>query len=88
MAEPRAPYSWEGQRVVAAIDEPSGYGQFGKPLPRAAVQRVGLLEAVNDLGILATLQYTDPEEEELGEPPVPTFYPWSSVVWLRLAEDQ
>jgi hypothetical protein len=36
---------------------------------------------------MATLRYYDPEDEEQEEAPVSTFYPWSSVVWLRLAEE-
>ena len=80
------PYSWAGRQVRAAIVEESGYSDYGAPLPLAAVYRVGTLEAVNDLGIVATLRYFDLEDAEQEEPPVSTFYPWSSVVWLRLAE--
>jgi hypothetical protein len=87
MAEAEVPYSWVGRPVTAAIVEESGFSQLGAPLPLTAVYRVGTLEAVNALGIMATLRYYDPEDEEQEEAPVSTFYPWSSVVWLRLAEE-
>ncbi len=85
MAEAEVPYSWAGRQVTAAIVEESGYGGHddGRPLPLTAVHRVGMLEAVNALGIVATLRYVDPKEKG---PPFSAFYPWSSVVWLRLVE--
>jgi hypothetical protein len=73
MAETQVPYSWVGQRIVAGIVEVSGYGQYGAPLPQPALHRVGTLDSVNELGILATLEYVDPEDEEEGEPHVRTF---------------
>ena len=88
MAEAEVPYSWAGRQVRAAIVEESGYSDYGAPLPLTAVYRVGTLEAVNDLGIVGTLRYFEPEDEVEEAPPVSTFYPWSSVVWLRLAEEK
>jgi hypothetical protein len=52
---------------------------------RKIVARVGTLEDVSKFGIIASLWY-DPEDEE-EEPPVSTFYPWSSLVWLRPVEE-
>jgi hypothetical protein len=88
VAEAEVPHNWTGRRVTAAIVQASGFGHYRTPLPLTAVYRVGTLEAVNDLGIMATLGYYDPEDEEVSEePPVSTFYPWGAVVLLRLAEE-
>jgi hypothetical protein len=87
MAEAEVPYSWAGRQVAAAIVVAAGYNEYGTPLPLTAAYRVGILEAVNDLGIVASLWYFEPEDEVEEAPPVSTFYPWSSVVWLRLAEE-
>ena len=87
MAETEVPYSWAGRRVVAAIVEESSYDSYGVPLPPAALPRVGTLEAVNALGMVAILWSADPEEEYQKEAPVSTFYPWNSVPCLRLAEE-
>ena len=83
MAEPRVPYEWAGMRVEATIvqatyAELGGYGLTAAP-------RIGTLEAVNELGILASLwREGDVPEDEV---PARTFYPWSSVLELRLAEE-
>jgi hypothetical protein len=50
-----------------------------------AEYRVGILEDVSNLGIVASLWFDPDDEEE--EPPVSTFYPWSSVVWLKPVEE-
>jgi hypothetical protein len=86
MAEAEVPYSWAGRRVAAIVEE-SRYNSYGVPRPPAALPRVGTLEAVNALGMVAILWSADPEDEGQKEAPVSTFYPWSSVVWLRLAEE-
>ena len=80
MAEAQVPYSWEGQQVEASILGPV-YGQ--STLSLTGWDLTGTLEMVTDLGIVAFL--SDPDDEE-GTSPVRTFYPWSSVLWLRLAE--
>jgi hypothetical protein len=49
-----------------------------------ASTHIGTLEMVTDLGIFAALSDLDEYEEE--EPAVTTFYPWSSVLWLRPLE--
>jgi hypothetical protein len=87
MAKAEVPYRWAGRQVEAAIVVAAGYNEYGTPLPLTAAYRVGILEAVNDLGIVASLWYFEPEDEVEEAPPVSTFYPWSSVVWLRLAEE-
>ena len=86
MAKAEVPYRWAGRQVEAAIVVAAGYNEYGTPLPLTAAYRVGILEAVNDLGIVASLWYFE-AEDEVEEAPVSTFYPWSSVVWLRLAEE-
>ncbi len=43
------------------------------------------VEDVNELGMLASLSYDPDDEEE--EQPISTFYPWGSVLWLRLVEE-
>jgi hypothetical protein len=81
VAEERgAPYSWAGQQVEASIVIPGAISSTRAPLPMTASTYIGILEAVTDSGIVATLSDPDDEEEE---PAVSRFYPWSSVLWLR-----
>ena len=84
MAEPQVPYEWVGMRVEATIVQAS-IERDGTLGPLTAVWRTGTLEAVNELGIVASLWYEPDVPEE--EPPARTFYPWSSVVELRRAEE-
>jgi hypothetical protein len=77
--------AWIGRQVEANILNAAGHDQYGLPSSLTAEYRVGILEAVNQFGIMASFWY-DPEDEE-EEPPVSTFYPWSSVVWLRPEEE-
>ena len=84
MAEAQVPYSWVGRQVEASILQ--GTSNILGPTGLAAYERVGTLEVVNNLGIVASLRYgRSLEIIDEGEP-VSMFYPWSSVVWLRLAE--
>jgi len=73
-----------GQQIEALIIHPTHTSPYGVPTGLSAHQNVGTLEAVNELGMLASLVF-DPEDEE--EEPVSTFYPWSSVLWLRPVEE-
>jgi hypothetical protein len=72
------PYAWDGMPVVALVIVPGGWGSNYPPLPLRAEEQTGMLESVNDLGIVATLAAEDDEET-----PVSTFYPWSAVLSLR-----
>ncbi len=85
MARPRPPEAWIGREVEANILNAAGYDQHGFPSSLTAEYRVGILEDVSNLGIVASLWFDPDDEEE--EPPVSTFYPWSSVVWIRLTEE-
>jgi hypothetical protein len=71
--------------VSANILNAAGHDEYGFPSTLTAEYRVGILEGVNQFGILASLWYDPDDEEE--EPPVSTFYPWSAVVWLRPDEE-
>jgi hypothetical protein len=86
MAEGRPPEAWIGREVEANILNAAAHDQYGFPTSLTAEYRVGMLEDVSALGIVASLWY-DPEDEE-EEAPVSTFYPWSSVVWLRAVEEE
>jgi len=77
----RPPEAWVGREVEATIINAAVYDEYGLPASLTAHYRVGTLEDVGALGIVATLWF-DPEDEA-EEPPVSTFYPWSSVVWIR-----
>ena len=81
MAEAQVPYSWVGRQVEASIIQ--GTSNLLGPTGLAPYKRVGTLEVVNNLGIVASLRYDSDYERE--EEPVSMFYPWSSVIWLRLA---
>jgi hypothetical protein len=85
LAGEQLPEAWIGRHVVANILNAAGHDEHGFPSSLTAEYRFGILEDVNEFGILASLWY-DPEDEE-EEPPVSTFYPWSSVVWLRPGEE-
>ena len=71
--EPMVPQEWGGKRVEIDLVRP------GPTLMGATYQ--GMLNAVTDLGIVATLS-TDarPETEERER-----FYPWSAVLSVDLA---
>jgi hypothetical protein len=84
MAGDRPPEAWIGRQVEANILNAAAHDQYGFPSSLTAAYRVGHLEDVSKFGMVASLWY-DPEDEE-EEPPVSTFYPWSSVVWLRPVE--
>jgi hypothetical protein len=81
----RVPDTWVGQQVEAQILQSGGFTVDEMPLPVKALYRIGTLEHVNELGMLASLSYDPNDEEE--EQPISTFYPWGSVLWLRLVEE-
>jgi hypothetical protein len=85
LAGDQPPEAWIGRQVEANILNAAGHDEHGFPTTLTAEYRVGILEGVNELGILASLWYDPDDEAE--EPPVSTFYPWSSVVWLRPEEE-
>ena len=76
----QVPYSWIGQRVEVGILEAERHDSYNVPHALTEHYRVGTLETVNDLGIVASLEYGSEDEEE----PASTFYPWGAVLWLRL----
>ena len=80
MSEPKVPYAWVGQRVEALVIQPWGKSDtYGIPSSRSLTAwiKTGLLESVNDLGIVATF-------EEGDEPALSAFYPWNAVLSLRV----
>ncbi len=80
MAQP-PPEAWIGLNVEASIVHPVNDGRFGLPTGLSASLRTGRLEAVNSMGIVASL-WSDPDDPE-EEAPVSTFYPWSAVLFLH-----
>ncbi len=84
VAEEQTPHSWVGHQVEALIV--SGWGmtdpQYGVPTSRSltAWAQTGLLEDVNDLGIVASF------EEEGAPTVISAFYLWSAVLRLRSLE--
>jgi hypothetical protein len=85
MAGDRGPEAWIGREVEASILNATGYDEDGFPSSLTAQYRVGILEDVSQLGIMASLWFDHEDEDE--EPPDSTFYPWSSVVWIRPVEE-
>ena len=84
--EEQAPRSWVGQQVEMGLLEAERLDEYNLPHGLKEQYRDGMLEAVNDLGIVASLSIVasldlGPEDEEK---PTSTFYPWSAVLWLRL----
>ena len=83
MEDVQTPESWVGLNVQTSIVQ-AAYSRQGPtfaPTSLTAHQRKGKLDAVNSMGMVASLYY-DPEDPE-EEAPVSTFYPWSSVLWLH-----
>jgi hypothetical protein len=83
MTEQPVPASWVGRQVVASILQPQR-DRRGTPGELTAKVQTGVLEEVNDWGIVASLSYGIEHED----PPLSTFHAWSAVLAMRLAEDQ
>jgi hypothetical protein len=80
-AEERIPDSWVGQRVEAVVVRPVNPDQPAYSTSLTALTYEGVLEEVNDRGIVASLSS---EAEMLA---AGTFYPWSAVLSLRVTEE-
>ncbi len=80
--EERIPDSWVGRRVEAVVVRPVNPDQPAYSTSLTALTYEGLLEEVNDRGIVASLSS---EAEMLA---ASTFYPWSAVLSLRLIEER
>jgi hypothetical protein len=78
--EERIPDSWVGRQVEAGVVRPVNPDQPAYSTSLTALTYEGLLEEVNDRGIVASL----PSEAEMLA--ASTFYPWSAVLSLRLTE--
>jgi hypothetical protein len=76
----RVPDSWVGRRVEAVVVRPVNPDQPGYSTSLTALTYEGVLEEVNDRGIVASLS-SEPEVLAAN-----TFYPWSAVLSLRLEE--
>jgi hypothetical protein len=80
--EGRIPDSWVGRRVEAVAVRPVNPDQPAYSTSLMALIYEGLLEEVDDRGIVASLSS---EAEMLA---ASTFYPWSAVLSLRLTEER
>jgi hypothetical protein len=80
--EERIPDSWVGRRVEAVVVRPVNPDQPAYSTSLSALTYEGLLEEVNDRGIVASLSS---EAEMLA---ASTFYPWGAVLSLRLTEER
>jgi hypothetical protein len=81
-SEERTPDSWVGRRIEAVVVRPVNPDQPAYSTSLTALTYEGLLEEVNDRGIVASLSS---EAEMLA---ASTFYPWSAVLSLRLTEER
>ena len=77
----RTPDSWVGRRVEAVVVRPINPEQPAYSTSLTALTYEGLLEEVNDRGIVASLSS---EAESLA---ANTFYPWGAVLSLRITEE-
>ena len=80
--EQRIPDSWVGRRVEAVVVRPVNPDQPAYSTSLTALTYEGLLQEVNDRGIVASLTS---EAEMLA---ASTFYPWGALLSLRLTEEQ
>jgi hypothetical protein len=78
----RIPDSWVGRRVEAVVVRPVNPDQPAYSTSLTALTYEGLLEEVNDRGVVASLSS---EAEVLA---ANTFYPWSAILSLRLIGEQ
>jgi hypothetical protein len=76
------PDSWVGRRVEAIVVRPVNPDQPAYSTSLTALTYEGLLEEVNDRGVVASLSS---EAEMLA---ASTFYPWGAVLSLRLTEER
>jgi hypothetical protein len=74
------PDPWVGRRVEAVVVRPVNPDQPGFSTSLTALTYKGVLEEVNDRGIVASLSS---EAEVLA---ANTFYPWGAILSLRLTE--
>jgi hypothetical protein len=81
-AEQRIPDPWVGQRIEAVVVRPVNPDQPAYSTSLTALTYEGLLEEVNDRGIVASLSS---EAEMLA---ASTFFPWGAVLSLRLTGEQ
>jgi hypothetical protein len=77
----RIPDSWVGRRVEAVVVRPVNPEQPAYSTSLTALSYAGLLEEVNDRGIVASLS----SETEMLAPG--TFFPWGAVLSMRLTEE-
>ena len=77
----RTPDSWVGRRVEAVVVRPINPEQPAYSTSLTALTYEGLLEEVNDRGMVASLSS---EAEILA---ASTFYPWGAVLSLRITEE-
>ena len=80
--EDRTPDSWVGHRVGAVVVRPVNPDQPAYSTSLTALTYEGLLEEVDDRGIVAALSSG---AEMLA---ASTFYPWGAVLSLRLDEER
>jgi hypothetical protein len=78
----RIPDSWVGRRVETIVVRPVNPDQPAYSTSLTALTYEGVLEEVNDRGVVASLSS---EAEVLA---ANTFYPWSALLSLRLCEEQ
>lgn len=76
------PDYWVGRRVEAVIVRPVNPDQPGYSTSLTALTYSGLLEEVDDRGIVASFT------SEIEVLAANTFYPWAAVLSIRLIEDQ
>ena len=77
----RIPDSWVGRRVEAVVVRPVNPEQPAYSTSLTALTYEGILEDVNDRGVVASLSS---EAEELA---ASAFYPWGAILSLRLTEE-
>jgi hypothetical protein len=80
--EEHIPDSWVGRRVEAVVVRPVNPDQPGYSTSLTALTYMGMLEEVNDRGIMASFS------SEIEVLAANTFYPWAAVLSIRLIEDQ
>lgn len=81
MEDNQIPDAWVGQPVRVLLLRPGGYRSNFQPLPMRGSEYEAVLEAVNDRGMVATVDFGVDEQPEPG-----VFYPWGAVLSMQLAE--
>ncbi len=89
MTEERIPHSWVGKEVEVGLAVPAGHLDRDPYTlhPVGGVYKLGVLEEVNDLGIVGAFSGIHDALVLPNQRPTSRFYPWSAVLSIGSPDD-